>query len=108
MSAIGFGPWSYKIVRGAPIEVRNCRLIPLARLFRIGRSKARISQENAECYGAQWVSIAPAAVVIHRPGERQLLPIIDLTNMVLLGFALVSFAVYAGYRTVSRLLEEHA
>lgn len=75
------GPWRYRVERGDPIQVGECRLFPVVRVWTWRRRRASLGPQGFAARGALTESLAPMAVVLERPGERRLIPIVDITRL---------------------------
>jgi hypothetical protein len=71
------------VERGDPIQIGESWLFPIVRIWSWRRRRARIASQSLTAQGALMESIAPMAVVLERPGERRLVPILDLTRLLL-------------------------
>lgn len=93
MALLKIGPLELGWQRGEPISVGDTRIIPLARVWRLGRRRAVLHAENVSAAGFLAGSAGPLAVVVERPGTRRLIPIIDVTRWgmgILAGLSLAS------------------
>lgn len=81
------GPWRYRVERGDPIQVGESRLYPVVRVWSWRRRRARIGSQGLMARGALVESTAPMAVVLERPGERRLVPILDITRLLIWAIA---------------------
>jgi len=72
------------------------------------RRRATVGQDNIKMFGAQVVDVTPVAVVAEQHGWRRLIPVIDLTRMIIGALAGVCLASYVASRAVGRSLDERA
>lgn len=81
------GPWVYRMERGDPIQVGDIRLFPMVRIWAWRRRRARVGARGFTAQGTLLESISPLAVALERPGERRLIPIINVTRLLLWAIA---------------------
>lgn len=106
MALLKIGPLELGWERGEPFTVGDTRVIPLARVWRLGRRRAVMHAENVSAVGVFAGGAGPLALVVERPGSRRLIPIIDVTRWgmgILAGLGLASIlAARAATRALKR------
>jgi SH3-like domain-containing protein len=100
------GPLQYRVVRSETVQTGGSQLTLLARVISCTRRRAAIGQGDIKTWGLQYVNVAPVAVVAEQSGWRRLLPIVDLTGMIVWALAGVCLASYVASRAAGRALEE--
>lgn len=87
MFKVQCGPWVYRMEKSEPFQAGNMRLFPIVRIWAWRRRRARVGAREFTAQGALLESISPLAMVLERPGERRLIPIIDITRLLLWAIA---------------------
>lgn len=102
------GPFQYRVVRGEPVQAGNSRLTMIARVISYTGRRATIGQDHITIQGRQFVDAAPVAVISEQRGWRRIVPVIDLTSVILGALAGICLASYVASRAVGRALEARA
>ncbi len=87
MWKIHCGPWKYRLEQGDPIQVGDWRMFPLVSVWSWRRRRARLGARRFSARGALFERISPMAVVVQRGGERRLIPILDITRLLISAIA---------------------
>ena len=102
------GPLQYRVVRSDPIQVGTSRLSMIARVISYTRRRATIGEDTIRSHGVQFVDVSPVAVMAEQRGWRRLLPVVNLTNMIVGALAGVCLASYVASRAVGKAIEDRA
>jgi len=102
------GPFRYRVVRSEPVQAGTSRLTMIARVISYTRRRATIGQPSIQMQGAQFVDVVPVAVVSAQRGWRRLMPVIDLTRLIVGALAGVCLASYIASRAAGRSLDARA
>lgn len=100
------GPLRFRLVRSDTIVAGSSRLTLIARVISFNRRRATIRKDGFDATGMQFADVAPVAVVASERGWRRLLPIVNVTRLILWALAGVCVASYVASRAVGRTLEE--
>jgi hypothetical protein len=102
------GPFQYRVVRGGPVQAGTSRLTLIARVVSYTRRRATIGEDGIQMQGQQYVDVVPVAVVSEQRGWRRILPVFDLTRVIVGALAGICLASYVASRAVGRAIDERA